>query len=188
MACHRVHTAPPRLRHRGSHGQRAPAAPPGQPPARDGLACIRAEQQGERNKTGQPVLKATTRSRRAMANKKGRSDRREPGRPARRQGRAIPLRPVHQRQNGHLVVQCRSGCHGGMHLGRWRLQLQAQGAIEPVRAEGLRAGRIIIARLAYHYQFDGARSTTDQLQRLGMDQRHRARHSHHAEKPRQNQA
>ena len=50
MACHRVHVAHPRLRHRSGHGLAAPAAPPGQPPARTGLACIRAEQQGERKK------------------------------------------------------------------------------------------------------------------------------------------
>ncbi len=78
--------------------------------------------------------------------------------------------------------------HDRGYMRRGSLQLQAQGAIEPVWAEGLRAWRIIVARLAYHYQFDGARSTTDQLQRLGMDQRRRARRSHHAQKPRQNQA
>lgn len=50
MACHRVHTAHLRLRHRGDHGQWAPAAPPGQPPARNSLACNKAEQQGERKR------------------------------------------------------------------------------------------------------------------------------------------
>lgn len=71
---------------------------------------------------------------------------------------------------------------------RGSLQLQAQRAIETVGTEGLRAWRIIVARLAYHYELDGTRRTTDQLQRLGMDQRSCSRHSHHAEKPRQNQA
>lgn len=72
---------------------------------------------------------------------------------------------------------------------RGSLQLQAQRAIESVRAQRLWAGRIVvIARLANDHELDGTRRTTDQLQRLWMNQRRGTRHSHHAEKPRQHQA
>ncbi len=71
---------------------------------------------------------------------------------------------------------------------RGSLQLQAQRAIEPVGTEGLRAWRIIVARLANDHELDGTRRTTDQLQRLWMNQRRGTRHSHRAEKPRQHQA